>query len=577
MLGVAGAAGAALVLAACTSPGKPAAQGTPCARHGAAFAAPCASAAPSPTAVPHFSHIVVAVFGNESYSQVIGNPSAPYFSSLAVEGANFTQSFAEAHPGQPDYLALFSGGTHGVSSDSCPQAFTGPNLGGDLVAAGKSFTGYAEGLPAAGSTACSGTGYVRAHAPWTDFASVPASASQPFTAFPPASAFGTLPTVSFVIPDTCHAMTNCSPGTGDSWLESRLGAYAQWAVDNNSLLIVTFGQDGGTAGNRIPTIFYGAHVRPGNYGEHIDHYNVLRTIETACGLPFDGAAATAAPIADVWSGSPAPPAAAPSAGSTALPAVLPLFQHIVVVIFENHSYGQVIGSASAPYITQLAAEGANFTQFAAIGHPSQPNYLAMFSGSTHGVTSDACPQAFSTTNLAQGLIAAGKTFGGYVDALPASGASVCTSGNYARKHVPWADFSNVPASVTKPFTRFPQTAAGNFAGLPTVSYVVPDLCNDMHNCSVATGDTWLSSHLSAYASWAVSNNSLLIVTFDENNGAAGNIIPTVFVGAHVKPGTYSEHVNHYSLLRMLEDAYGMPYDGAAASATPMPGVWLSGS
>ena len=245
----------------------------------------------------------------------------------------------------------------------------------------------------------------------------------------------------------------------------------------------------------------------------------------------------------------------------------------MVVIFENHGYSQVIGSASAPYFNQLARQGANFTAFAAVSHPSEPNYLAMFSGSTHGLTNDACPQTFSTANLASGLIAAGKTFTGYVDALPASGPTVCSSGNYARKHVPWVNFTNVPASATQSFTSFPQTASANFAGLPDVSYVVPDLCNDMHDCSVAIGNTWLSAHMSAYANWAASNDSLLIVTFDENNGTAGNIVPTIFVGAHVNPGNYSEHVNHYSVLRALEDEYGLPHNGAAATATPITGVW----
>jgi hypothetical protein len=248
----------------------------------------------------------------------------------------------------------------------------------------------------------------------------------------------------------------------------------------------------------------------------------------------------------------------------------------VVVIFENRAYGEVIGDASAPYFNALAKEGANFTDYMAITHPSQPNYLALFSGSTQGMTSDSCPHTFTTPNLAQGLIAAGKTFAGYVDALPASGATVCTSGNYARKHVPWVDFSTVPASVTRSFTSFPQTASANFAALPDVSYVVPDLCNDMHNCSVATGNTWLSTHMSAYVNWAKANDSLLIVTFDENDGTAGNVIPTIYVGDHVLPGNYSEHVSHYSTLRTIEAEYGLPYDGAAATATAITGIWTTG-
>jgi phosphatidylinositol-3-phosphatase len=586
LLGAALLAGAAMALAACSAPAAPGASaylGGPCARHGSAVAAPCGPA--SPTGVPQFRHIVVAAFDGKSYSQVIGNPSARFFNSLATGGADFTQSFAEASPGQPNYLALFSGSTQGVTTDSCPHTFTGPNLGADLIAAGHTFTGYAENLPAAGSTVCTSGNYARKHAPWTDFPTVPASASKPFTSFPQTSSgnFAALPTVSFVVPNICDSMTTCGVGTGNAWLNNRLGAYAQWGASNDSLLIVTFGHNDGTAGNQIATIFYGANVVAGNYSEHINHYNVLRTIEDAYGLPHDGAAASATPITDVWSGassSPSPSVSAspsPSVSPTSSAAAgLPQFQHVVIVMFENHGYSQVIGSASAPYINQLAATGASFTRASAETHPSQPNYLALFSGSTQGVTSDACPNTFAAPNLAQGLIAAGKTFGGYVDALPAAGATVCTSGNYARKHVPWVNFSNVPASVTRSFTSFPQ-AGGNFAGLPDVSFVIPDLCNDMHNCPVATGDAWLSAHMGAYATWARSNDSLLIVTFDENEGTTGNGIPMVFTGAHVATGNYGDVINHYSLLRMLEDEYGLPHDGAAATAAPITGVWTAGS
>jgi phospholipase C len=297
---------------------------------------------------------------------------------------------------------------------------------------------------------------------------------------------------------------------------------------------------------------------------------------TACGSPGDPAAASSLAALSVSSSGPAVSPSGPASASPPSRTPLPKFKHIVVVIFENRGYRQVIGKASASYFNQLAKKGANFTDAMAITHPSQPNYLALFSGSTQGMTSDSCPHTFTTPNLAQGLIAAGKTFVGYVDALPAAGATVCTSGNYARKHVPWVNFSNVPASVTRSFTSFPQTAAGNFAALPDVSFVIPDLCNDMHNCSVATGSTWLRAHLSAYVTWAKSNDSLLVVTFDENDGAAGNIIPTIVTGAHVIPGNYSEHITHYSTLRTIEAEYGLPYDGAAATAAPITGIWTTG-
>ena len=425
---------------------------------------------------------MVVTFDNMSYSQVIGSTSAPYFNTLARGGANFTQSSAETYPAQPNLLALFSGSTQGVTDESCPHSFSTPNLGSDLTAAGLSFTGYAEDLPAAGPSACTSGDYTTAHVPGATFSNVPASATQPFTAFPGTSSYASLPTVSFVTPDICHDMGTCPITTSNAWLENRLGAYANWAVDNNSLLVVTFAEDDGSHGNHIPTIFYGAQVKPGNYSEAINHYSILRTLEDAYGLPHDGAAASAAPITDSWtyaSTSPSPstsvstsPSSSPSGSGP--PGAIPAFKHVVVVIFENRYYGQVIGSPSAPYFTALSKQGANFTQSYAETHPSEPNYLAFFSGSTQGVTSDACPQTFSKPNMAADLIAAGKTFGGYVDALPSSGPAVCSSGNYARKHVPWVNFTNVPASVTHNFTGFPQTSGGNFNALPDVSYVIPD-------------------------------------------------------------------------------------------------------
>jgi acid phosphatase len=153
--------------------------------------------------------------------------------------------------------------------------------------------------------------------------------------------------------------------------------------------------------------------------------------------------------------------------------------------------------------------------------------------------------------------------------MPSDGFTGCSSGNYARKHNGWVDFSNVAATSNLRFTAFPT----DFATLPTFSYVVPNLCNDMHDCSISTGDTWVRTHLDAYAQWARTHNSLLIVTFDEDSGTSTNKIFTVIVGQHVKTGTFSESVNHYTILRTVEDAYGLPAIGAAASATPILDIW----
>jgi acid phosphatase len=247
---------------------------------------------------------------------------------------------------------------------------------------------------------------------------------------------------------------------------------------------------------------------------------------------------------------------------------VPRFDHIVLVMFENKAAAQIT-STSAPYFTALAAQGATFSQSYAITHPSQPNYIALFSGSTQGVTNDDCPKTFAGDNLGAQLIRAGLTFTGYSEAMPSAGYTGCVSGRYQRKHNSWVDFSTVPASSNRPYTAFPT----DFTSLPTVSFVTPDMCNDMHDCSVGTGDAWLRSHLDGYAQWAKAHNSLLVVTFDEDNLLALNRIHTTFVGAGVKPGSYSSKITHYTVLRTIESAYGLPALGGAASVSPITAVW----
>jgi hypothetical protein len=250
---------------------------------------------------------------------------------------------------------------------------------------------------------------------------------------------------------------------------------------------------------------------------------------------------------------------------------VPRPDHVVIAVFENKKANSIFGNSQAPYINSLANAGAKFTQSFAIEHPSEPNYLDLFSGSNQGVTDDSCPHTFSTANEGAQLVTAGLSFTGYSEDLPSPGSTVCTSGNYARKHNPWVNFTNVPASSNQPFSAFPT----DFTQLPTVSWVVPNLCNDMHDCTVATGDTWLQTHLDAYAQWSTTHNSLLIVTFDEDDGSGGNNIATLFYGQPVKQGTYTEHINHFNVLRTVEDMYNLPSAGAASTATPITDSWTT--
>jgi phospholipase C len=260
-----------------------------------------------------------------------------------------------------------------------------------------------------------------------------------------------------------------------------------------------------------------------------------------------------------------------STASAATPhAAVPRPDHIVVLIEENHSQGEVVGSPDAPYITGLSQQGANFTNSHAITHPSQPNYLALFSGSTQGVTNDACPRkAFPAANLGGETIAANLTFAGYSESMPSDGYTGCTSGPYARKHNPWVDFADVPAADNLTFSSFPT----DYTKLPAVSFVVPDLNNDMHDGTVAQGDAWVQQNLDGYVQWAKTHNSVFVLTFDEDDNGPNNQIATVITGAGVTTGNYSENINHYNVLRTIEDAFGLAHAGQSASAAPITDIW----
>ena len=233
----------------------------------------------------------------------------------------------------------------------------------------------------------------------------------------------------------------------------------------------------------------------------------------------------------------------------------PKYAHIIVIIEENHSYGELIGSVNAPYITRLSKTGALFTDSHGIGHPSQPNYLVLFSGSTQGVLDDNCAiNQYTTPNLGAALIKKGLSFKGYAQTMPSIGYLGCahiqstlTVGYlYARKHCPWVNWqgtgeNQLPASVSLPMTGLPR----NFNKLPTVAFVIPDMDHDMHNigapgdaAAIQRGDKWLKENIAAYAEWAKKHNSLLIVTFDEDdyNPQNNNRIPTIFYGAGIKTG-----------------------------------------
>src|SRR3984957_14362148 len=267
--------------------------------------------------VPAYSHIVVAVEENTNYDEIAGNTAAPYINSLMAGGANLTNFRALTHPSQPNYFALYAGSTFGTTDDSS-YTEPDPTLYTTLKGAGLTFTGYTE---------TQGDGHDFNHDPWVSFPEG-TSVQADFTSFPalfPSGNYASLPTVSFVIPDDTTNMHSGTIAAGDSWLQANLSGYAQWAKANNSLLVVVWDENadesGGTVepSNQVPAILYGANITPGNYNTAYSDYNLLATITDAFNLTGPNNAATAAPISDVFSTTPAPPAptiTSPANGST---------------------------------------------------------------------------------------------------------------------------------------------------------------------------------------------------------------------------------------------------------------------
>ncbi len=285
--------------------------------------------------------------------------------------------------------------------------------------------------------------------------------------------------------------------------------------------------------------------------------------------------------------------------SSAVAAVVPQPDHTMIIMLENQPYSGIIGSSNAPYINSLLPHAANLTNMHAITHPSQPNYIHFFSGESNGcfsndpITPYADPangipyQPLITPNLGAQLLAAGKTFTAFAEGLPYVGwdkYTITTAvGTYYRDENPQANWmtdtnpdpvnhNTLPISVHRPFTDYP---SADFNLLPTVSWVHPTEEYTMHQGPanpVRDGDTWLQNNIDSYVQWALGHNSLLILTFDEDNGSTPtNQIPTLFVGPDtlIKPGSYDENVNLYSLLRTVEDMYGLTHIGNAATATPI--------
>lgn len=254
----------------------------------------------------------------------------------------------------------------------------------------------------------------------------------------------------------------------------------------------------------------------------------------------------------------------------------PAFAHIVVVVFENKEVTSVLGRRAAPTFNAYARRYATLTRYYGVAHPSLPNYLALVSGSTQGVTSDCVTCSFDARSLADTLDAAGRRWKTYAEDLPSPGFLGSFSGGYAKKHDPFAYFRAVASSPERvrqivPLTELsPDLRAGR---LPDFALVVPNLCHSMHDCAVSVGDAWLRRTIGPLLALP---RTVVFVVFDEgsSNAGGGGHVPALALGTAVRRhSAFRGTTNHYGLLRTIEEAWSLPQLGNSAGARAITGIW----
>ena len=282
------------------------------------------------------------------------------------------------------------------------------------------------------------------------------------------------------------------------------------------------------------------------------------------------------------------PPPTPTPAATPLPTptpigsgTLPNFSHVFLIVMENEESTGVMGNNAAAYINTLAAGHGLATQYFAVSHPSLPNYLALTAGSTFGIASDCTGCYVNATNIADQVESSGRSWKGYLESMPSS----CYVGDaypYMQKHNPFIYYNDVrtnPARCAEHVVPFTQLSTDLVNGtVPNLAWITPNMCNDMHDCSIATGDAWLANVVPGIlASSAFQNGGVLFITWDEGESsagccgnAAGGQVATLVIAPNGVAGFRSTIAEtHYSLLRTIEDAWGLSALGQAASAVAM--------
>jgi phosphatidylinositol-3-phosphatase len=253
---------------------------------------------------------------------------------------------------------------------------------------------------------------------------------------------------------------------------------------------------------------------------------------------------------------------------------VPAYDHIFTIIMENYSYSQIIGDPTdAPYIHSLATTyGLGSNSFAA-GHPSLPNYLELTGGSNNGITTDCSPSTnceVNAPNVATDRVEpSGRTWKAYMESMP-SNCFLSNSGEYAVRHNPFVYYRDIQTNPTEcnkdvPYTQLPTDLASTET-TPNYAWITPNLIDDMHDGTIAQGDAWLSQNVPTILNSPAftTQNSALQIIWDEDNGSENDQIPDIVItsgmvnGTANKPYNSFQQYNHFSNLKTIESAWGLP-------------------
>ena len=250
--------------------------------------------------------------------------------------------------------------------------------------------------------------------------------------------------------------------------------------------------------------------------------------------------------------------------------------HVFVIVMENHAYGEVVGSSSAPYFNSLIPAGGLGSKYYAVAHPSLPNYLALAGASTFGITSDCTTCWVNASNIADKIEGVGSTWKAYMESMP-SACFVGDSYPYVQKHNPFIYFNDIRTNSTRCAQHIVQytqmsTDLQSTTTTPNYAFITPNMCNDTHDCAVSSGDNWLKAQVPVILGSPAfkTQHSLLAIVWDEDDSSASNQVPILLLGSAASPGATSlTSYGHYSLLHTIENGLGVSTLTANDATAPM--------